>query len=72
KLEIPFGVVINRSGIGDSGVYDYCKEEAIEILLEIPYMIEIAESYSKGIPFIKAIGDWRRQFLAVFERIRSD
>ncbi|OFV67879.1 MAG: (4Fe-4S)-binding protein [Candidatus Syntrophoarchaeum caldarius] len=72
KLEIPFGVVINRSGIGDRGVYDYCNDEGIDILLEIPYLKEIAESYSKGIPFIKVIGNWQKQFLAIFERIRSD
>jgi MinD superfamily P-loop ATPase len=69
KLEIPYGIVINRSGIGDSGVYDYCKEEAIEILLEIPYMREIAVDYSHGTPFVTQRGEWRSRFLDLFERI---
>ncbi|RJS73631.1 MAG: 4Fe-4S dicluster domain-containing protein [Candidatus Syntrophoarchaeum sp. WYZ-LMO15] len=71
ELGIPFGVVVNRSGMGDRGVYDYCKDEGIEILLEIPYMKEIAISYSRGIPFVKVIDGWREQFLAVFDGIRS-
>jgi MinD superfamily P-loop ATPase len=51
KVAIPFGVVVNRAGIGDGKLYDYCKEENIRILLEIPYERRIAELYSKGVPF---------------------
>ncbi|MFH1678078.1 MAG: ATP-binding protein [Candidatus Omnitrophota bacterium] len=36
KLRISFGVVINRSDIGDDEVKRYCIEENIPILMEIP------------------------------------
>ncbi len=71
KLEIPYGIVINRSGIGDRGVYDYCKEEAIEILLEIPYMREIAVSYSHGLPFVTQRSEWKSRFSDLFEKINE-
>jgi MinD superfamily P-loop ATPase len=48
KLEKPFGVVINRFGIGNDDVIDYCREEDIEIIAKIPNDRRIAESYSKG------------------------
>jgi MinD superfamily P-loop ATPase len=49
ELSIPFGVVINRSDIGNSGVHDFCVSESIPILLEIPFEREIAEISSRGV-----------------------
>ncbi len=48
KLEIPFGVVINRSDMGDDRTVNFCKENNIEILLEIPFELALAEAYSRG------------------------
>ena len=41
KVGVPFGVVVNRAGIGDKKVYDYCREANIRIMLEIPYQRKI-------------------------------
>lgn len=43
-----YGVIINRSGLGDSKIYDYLLDEDIEILAEIPFSREIASHYSEG------------------------
>lgn len=48
KLRKKFGVVINKAGIGDQLVSEYCYNEKISILGEIPYSREIAEMYSQG------------------------
>jgi MinD superfamily P-loop ATPase len=47
-LGIPCGVVINRAGIGDSRVNDFCAAEDVPILLEIPDDRRIAEACSRG------------------------
>lgn len=47
-LEIPFGVIINRSDAGDGRVVRWCEEENIRILLQIPESRKIAEAYSRG------------------------
>ena len=47
-LQIPMGVVVNRSDIGDLGVKRYCSERGIPLLLEIPHSRTIAEGYSSG------------------------
>jgi MinD superfamily P-loop ATPase len=44
----PLGVVVNRAGIGDSGVYEFCRSQGIEILAEIPFDRRIAEAYCRG------------------------
>lgn len=44
----PMGVVINRAGIGDHGVYKFCHSAGIEILAEIPFDRRIAEAYSRS------------------------
>ncbi len=43
-----FGVIINRSDVGNNGVRSYLEEENISLLLEIPYDREIAHLYSEG------------------------
>ena len=46
-LGIPFGVIINRDGIGNSEVEDYCNQNNIKIVAKFPYDMNIAKSYSK-------------------------
>jgi MinD superfamily P-loop ATPase len=69
ELKIPFGVIINRAGIGDEGVEEYCKENNIPILLEIPFNRQIAELYSRGIPFVQEMPEWRQQFKDLYNHI---
>ena len=47
-LKKQFGVVINRYGIGNDDVLDFCRKENIPILAKIPNDRRIAELYSHG------------------------
>ncbi len=69
ELGIPFGVIVNRAGIGDEGVTKYCEENNIPILMEIPFNRQIAELYSRGIPFVKEMPEWRQQFKDLYDHI---
>jgi len=71
NMIIPFGVVINRAGVGDKKVYDYCREENIRILLEIPYQRRIAELYSRGVPFSLEMLEWNEKFRTLYGEIRK-
>jgi MinD superfamily P-loop ATPase len=68
-LKIPFGMVINRAGIGDRKVYEYCEKEKIQILLEIPHDTRIARYYSKGVPFVKTMPEWKEHFAGIIDSI---
>jgi len=69
KLEIPCGVVINRSGTGYKRLAEYCQKETIPILLTIPLDTRIASLYSKGIPLVRGIPEWKERFLELFDKI---
>ena len=47
-LNKKMGVVINRYGIGDNQVEEYCKKENIPIIAKIQNDKEIAKTYAKG------------------------
>jgi len=62
KLNIPFGVIINRADIGDDGLERYCKNEHIPVLMRIPFDKKIAFLYSKGVPLVEE----QREYIAMF------
>ena len=71
KLKIPFGVVINRSGIGDKKVQEYCREEHIPILMTIPMDRNIAVAYSTGKTIIETQPSYQQKFTDLFVRVQS-
>lgn len=71
KLGIPFGVVINRSTVGNDGVARYCEKEGIPVLMEIPFDRAIAEAYARGIPLVHALPEYKERFLHLFDVITS-
>ena len=71
QMKIPFGIVLNRSNIGNADVEDYCRREEIPILMRIPYRKEIAVSYSNGIPLIVALPEYRETFAKLVEKIKK-
>ena len=72
KLKIPHGVIINRDGIGNIETEKFCNEKKIQILLKIPYDKKIAETYSKGVPFVPEMPEWKNKFKEIFEKIRYE
>jgi len=71
KLNIPCGVVLNRAGVGDGKVEEYCGKQNIPILLTIPLDTEIAGLYSKGITLVDGMPQWKESFLGLLNKIRE-
>ena len=69
ELGIPVGVVVNRDGVGDDGVDEYCAAEGIPIWMRIPLDRRIAEAYSEGIPIVEAIPEYRQAFQKLYAKI---
>ncbi|MDD5131658.1 MAG: ATP-binding protein [bacterium] len=67
KIKIPFGVVINRSDLGNNKTDEYCRQENIKVLMRIPFSKEIAMAYSKGEPLIKVFPKYKKEFQGLFE-----
>ncbi|MFH1722468.1 MAG: ATP-binding protein [Candidatus Altiarchaeota archaeon] len=71
-LRIPHGVIINRDGIGDQKVEEYCEDKDIPVLMKIPDEHLIAELYSRGIPFTEELHEYRFMFRDMFKKIKED
>jgi len=69
KLNLRSAVVINRSDIGDRRVHRFCKQENIDIFLEIPNDRRIAEAYSVGKMIIDVLPEYQKKFVALYHRI---
>jgi MinD superfamily P-loop ATPase len=69
KVQRPFGVIINRVGIGNDDVAQFCTVEDIDVLLTIPDRRRIAEAYSRGAPAIEAAPDLTHSFTALMDRV---
>jgi MinD superfamily P-loop ATPase len=73
-LTLPFGVVINRSGINGVDIHSYCTAKRIPILQEIPDDRKLAEAYSQGVMACDTLPKYRPIFAdllsAVMEEMR--
>ncbi len=69
EMNLPFGVVINRSDIGDRKVEDYCLKENIPVLMTIPTDRDIAVAYSKGKTIIEIKPEYKAKFRQLFDKI---
>jgi MinD superfamily P-loop ATPase len=71
KLNIPFGVIINRADVGDKKVHNYCDKENIPILMTIPMDKNIAVAYSKGETIIETQPAYKQKFLELFKQAEN-
>jgi len=71
ELGLPVGVVVNRDGVGDRGVDEYCAAESIPILMRIPLDRRIAEAYSEGVPLVEALPEYRERFREMYRKIED-
>ncbi len=70
-LDIPAGLIINRSDMGDDRVWAYAEQESLPIMMEIPFERWIAETYSRGELLIEKSPEWKTKFRELYERIEE-
>lgn len=68
QLKKPFGVIINRAGLGDKKMHQFLKTKEIPLLAEIPFDREVAQLYSEG----KLITDFRPEYKEKFQQLFSN
>ena len=62
ELNLPMGVVINRDGIGDGGVDEFCAAEGLPVLMRIPFDRAIAEGIARGQPLVDIHPEYAERF----------
>ena len=68
-LDLPHGVVINRAGLGNDEVKEYCATEGVPVLMEIPFDKKIAQVYSRGDLVVNAIPEYKAKFRELYNNI---
>ncbi len=71
RLGIPHGIVVNKHIEGNELARQYSQKRRIPILLEIPFSRNIAELYSRGVPFTVGAESWREQFTRLYQKIEE-
>lgn len=71
KLGKPYGVIVNRAGLGNSDIYNWLSENSIPLLMEIPFDKEIARIYSEGKLLIEENEDYSLKFSDLLKTITN-
>ncbi len=68
----PYGVVVNRAGLGNSDVYLWLKEKKISLLMEIPFDKEIAMVYSEGKLIAELNSKYSDKFMQLLQSVKKE
>ena len=69
-IKQPFGVIINKAGLGNNDVYDYLKKENIEIIGEIPFDKDYASKYAAGNLLQNISPDTEKRYRKIIEKLQ--
>ncbi|MBN2278981.1 MAG: ATP-binding protein [Candidatus Marinimicrobia bacterium] len=72
KLKKNFGIIINRYGIGNNDVEEYCNEHHIPLLAKIPNQQQIAKLYSEGQLLWQHIPEVKRELDQVVAYLQNE
>lgn len=70
-LNRKFGVVLNRYGIGNDDVLDYCRRENVPVLAKLPNDRKVAELYSRGKLVYREIENFKEQLDLVYDYLNK-
>jgi MinD superfamily P-loop ATPase len=71
RLEIPAGIVINRSDGKDAKTLRFCAEYGLDVLMTIPFSREIAAIQSRGDLLCRVQPEWQRNFISLFHKCKA-
>ncbi|MGB4598709.1 MAG: ATP-binding protein [Trichlorobacter sp.] len=71
-LNLPCGVVINRAGEDQVGLYQYCQAEALPVLLSLPDDRQIAEITSRGDLVAHVLPEYGLMFTELADKLQQE
>ncbi|MEZ4484909.1 MAG: ATP-binding protein [Syntrophotaleaceae bacterium] len=70
-LKRPFGIVINRSGLDDRPTLDYCQQQKLSVLAQLPDDRRVAEAYSRGELACAVIPEFKQLYSALLASLET-
>jgi len=71
ELKLPYGVILNKAGIGFDKVNEWCEDNNIPLHMEIPFDRNLASAYSRGIPILEAMDGLKEQFSDLLKELEK-
>lgn len=72
EMKIPFGIVNNRSDVGDNRIKRITEKKSNKLLLEIPHDNEILNLYSNGLPLVGPVNKYDFMFMKLHQMIMEN
>jgi len=69
EIQKPFGIIINKAGLGNEGIYRFLEQESIELLGEIPFQRDYAACYARGNLFRSIPTEIRNSYIQIVEKL---
>lgn len=69
EMKLPFAVAVNRCTETENRISDYCEQENIPLLLQIPEDRRVAEAYSRGEPLTSVLPELKEALVALPEAL---
>jgi MinD superfamily P-loop ATPase len=69
ELDIPVGIIINRDGIGDNNVEEYCRVTNLPILMRIPFARQIGQLIAQGKTLLDFDIEYIERFRDLYEQV---
>lgn len=69
-MGIPFGVVTNKASEEVDLIDEFCEKRGIEVLVKLPFSVEVAKAYSEGILPINVDNEWRARLALLYEKVK--
>jgi MinD superfamily P-loop ATPase len=71
EVGVPAGVIINRAGVGDAGVEEYCQQVDLPILMQIPLDRHIGEGIAQGQTLLEIKPEYQSHFRDLYVQIET-
>lgn len=72
ELGMQAGVVINRDGLGDGRVEEFCAEAGLPLLMRIPFERRIAEGIARGRSLVAICPQYVDRFRELYRQIQAE
>ena len=70
-IDKPYGVIVNKAGLGNQEIYRYLKKENIELLGEIPYHKGYAAKYATGELLNNIPEEFKNYYSKIIDRLKK-
>lgn len=70
-MDKPYGVIVNKAGLGNEEIYQFLEKENIELLGKIPYNKKYAAKYATGRLLNSIPGKFKNYYIEIIDKLKN-